>query len=114
MAPFDENSLVLDRKLRTEYALQPSVYLGDTWRIDEKISLEYGGRLSSFLAMDPAKFYFGPEFRMSAKYSFTPNLSVKAGANTLRQYIHLISNTSSISPMDTWRLSSANIKPTVG
>ncbi len=114
MAPFDENSLVLDRKLRTEYALQPSVYLGDTWRIDEKISLEYGGRLSSFLAMDPAKFYFGPEFRMSAKYSFTPNLSVKAGANTLRQYIHLISNTSSISPMDTWKLCDADIKPVTG
>ena len=114
MAPFDENSLVLDRKLRTEYALQPSVYLGDTWRIDEKISLEYGGRLSSFLAMDPAKFYFGPEFRMSAKYSFTPNLSVKAGANTLRQYIHLISNTSSISPMDTWKLCDADIRPVTG
>ena len=114
MTPFDENSFVLDRQLRTEYALQPSVYLGDTWRIDEKISLEYGGRLSSFLAMDPAKFYFGPEFRMSAKYSFTPNLSVKAGANTLRQYIHLISNTSSISPMDTWKLCDADIKPVTG
>ena len=114
MTPFDENSFVLDRKLRTEYAIQPSAYLGDTWRIDEKISLEYGGRLSSFLAMDPAKFYFGPEFRMSAKYSFTPNLSVKAGANTLRQYIHLISNTSSISPMDTWKLCDADIKPVTG
>ncbi|MBP5218261.1 MAG: TonB-dependent receptor, partial [Bacteroidales bacterium] len=114
MTPFDENSFVLDRQLRTEYAIQPSAYLGDTWRIDEKISLEYGGRLSSFLAMDPAKFYFGPEFRMSAKYSFTPNLSVKAGANTLRQYIHLISNTSSISPMDTWKLCDADIKPVTG
>ncbi|MBQ2198535.1 MAG: carboxypeptidase-like regulatory domain-containing protein, partial [Bacteroidales bacterium] len=114
MTPFDENSFVLDRQLRTEYAIQPSAYLGDTWRIDEKISLEYGGRLSSFLAMDPAKFYFGPEVRMSAKYSFTPNLSVKAGANTLRQYIHLISNTSSISPMDTWKLCDADIRPVTG
>ena len=114
MTPLDESSLIIDRKLETEYALQPSVYLGDTWRVDDKISLDYGSRLSSFLAMDPAKFYFGPEFRMSAKYSFTPNLSVKAGANTLRQYIHLISNTSSISPMDTWKLCDADIKPVTG
>ncbi len=114
MAPYDENSLVIDRQLETEYAIQPSVYLGDTWRVDDKFSLEYGGRLSSFLAMDPSKFYFGPEFRFSAKYSFTPNLSVKAGANSLRQYIHLISNTSSISPMDTWKLCDADIKPVTG
>ena len=32
----------------------------------------------------------------------------------MRQNIHLISNSSSISPMDTWKLSGEQIKPTTG
>ena len=59
-------------------------------------------------------FYMGPEFRLSGKYAFADNLSLKGGFNTMRQNIHLISNTSSISPMDTWKLSDADIKPTKG
>ena len=76
--------------------------------------MDGGIRLSSFMAMDPGKFYMGPEFRFSTKFSPAKNLSFKAGYNTMRQYIHLISNTSSISPMDTWRLSSKDIVPTTG
>jgi hypothetical protein len=41
-------------------------------------------------------------------------MSVKAGYNTLRQYIHLLSNTTAISPTDVWKLSDPNIKPQFG
>jgi hypothetical protein len=39
---------------------------------------------------------------------------VKAGFNTMTQYIHLISNTSSISPIDSWQLSTARVRPQTG
>ena len=52
--------------------------------------------------------------RLSARYTPLDNLSFKAGFNTMTQYIHLISNTSSVSPMDTWKLSDSKIAPTTG
>lgn len=58
--------------------------------------------------------YHGPEFRLSARYNLTDNSSVKLSYNRLRQYVHMLSNTASMSPTDTWKLSDGNIKPQVG
>ncbi|MBR4826407.1 MAG: TonB-dependent receptor [Bacteroidales bacterium] len=110
-----EGSLVTARTLARETALEPSVYLSDLWQPGSgAFSLEYGVRYSSFLALSPVKYYGTPEFRIGGKYSPVPNLSVKAGFNTMSQYIHLVSNTSSISPMDTWKLCDADILPQSG
>ena len=112
--PYGELSLVRERTLPREYAIEPSVFLSDNWTITDKLSLDGGIRISGFYSLDPRSFYFGPEFRLSGKYTIADNFSLKGGFNTMRQYIHLISNTSSISPMDTWKLSDLDIKPTVG
>ena len=114
LTPYGSASQITARSLDREPGLEPAVYLSDNWTITESLSIDGGLRLSAFLAQNPAKFYAGPEVRLSAKYSPVRNLSFKAGFNTLQQYIHLISNTASISPMDTWRLSSADIAPTKG
>jgi outer membrane receptor protein involved in Fe transport len=39
---------------------------------------------------------------------------VKAGINSMRQYIHKLSNTTIMSPTDTWKLSDANLRPQSG
>ena len=114
IVPMNPASAVIDRNLGIEYALQPSVYVGDTWTAGEIFLLDYGVRLSSFYAKESAKLYAGPEFRLSGKYSVNNNLSFKAGFNSMRQYIHLISNTTAISPMDTWKLCDADILPVDG
>jgi len=114
LSPAGETSQVVPSRLDREMGVEPAVYLADNWEISEKVSVDGGIRLSSFLALPSKQFYIGPEFRVSAKYSPASNLSFKAGFNTLQQYIHLISNTSSVSPMDTWRLSSDRIRPTTG
>ena len=57
------------------------------------------------------KNYSGPEYRFALRYAFTPNFSVKAGFNSLRQYIHMLSNTTAIAPTDIWKLSDPNISP---
>ena len=55
--------------------------------------------------------YGGPEFRLSMRYSLTPTLSVKASFNKTIQYLHLLSNNTTMSPTDTWKLSDLNTKP---
>ena len=60
------------------------------------------------------KTYHAPEFRLSARYAIRENLSLKAGFNTMHQYIHKVSNTSIMSPTDIWKLSDLNIKPQNG
>lgn len=60
------------------------------------------------------KTYHAPELRVSARYTLQENLSLKAGFNTMHQYIHKVSNTSIMSPTDIWKLSDYNIKPQNG
>ena len=114
LSPID-SSLVIPRSLRTELALEPAVYVGDEWNIGGgPFTLDYGVRLSGFTSLNDGKFYAGPEFRLSGKYTPRPNLSFKAGFNSMNQYIHLLSNSASISPMDTWKLCDADILPQKG
>lgn len=100
--------------LDDERALQPSLYLSDSWNVTDKIALDLGIRGSAFRRLTGTGTYATPELRASAKYSPSDNFTVKAGFNSMAQYIHLISNTSSISPMDTWRLCSGELKPQRG
>ena len=109
-----KNSMVQNRSLDQERALEPAVYVADTWKPSDLVSLEAGARLSGFYAWKGSKFYGFPDFRLAFKYSPVENLSFKAGLNSLSQNIHLISNTSAVSPMDTWKLSDDRIKPTWG
>ena len=114
LSPLD-SSLIVPRRLDRETALEPALYAGDEWRIGGgPFSLDYGVRLSGFTSFRRPALYGGPEFRLSGKYTPLPNLSFKAGFNSMNQYIHLISNSASISPMDTWRLCDADILPQKG
>lgn len=114
LSPLHENTLVAHRRLDTQNALEPAIYFSDTWTMTPQLMLEGGVRVSGLAAFNPSKFYANPELRLSGKYSFRDNLSLKAGFNTMSQYIHLISNTSSISPIDSWQLSNAQIRPQNG
>jgi hypothetical protein len=115
MAPlYEGETLVKTWQLDAQQALEPALFASDSWTVTPSFTVEGGVRLSGFLALHPSKFYLNPEFRLSAKYSFLDNLSVKAGFNTMSQHIHLISNTSSISPIDTWQLSTDRIRPQTG
>jgi len=140
--PYGKNSLVKLDKLQKENALESALYVEDQWDITPKLSLTAGIRFSLFNALGPRtyykynpdmlpyestildtlqakagqifKTYMGPEFRLSARYILVDNLSIKAGFNTMRQYIHKLSNTIIMSPTDTWKLSDTNIRPQKG
>ena len=112
--PGDASSLVAARTLDKLNALEAAAYFGDSWTLDEQWALDGGIRVGAYKSMDDAPVKIMPEFRLSAKYSILSNLSAKMGINTLRQNIHMISNTSTISPMDAWTLANEKIKPQDG
>ena len=140
--PNDEESQVTPLTVQTEQALESAVYLSDRYDITRKLSFSPGIRYSFFNSLGPQnvdvyasdlpktdanrtstvayknnsviKSYHGPELRFTARYNFTPDFSVKASYNTLRQYIHVLSNTAAISPTDIWKLSDYNIEPQLG
>ncbi|MVN90692.1 TonB-dependent receptor [Mucilaginibacter aquatilis] len=141
-SPVGNESLVVGETVPAEQALESALYLGDKYNITENLSVSAGIRFSLFNYLGPQtvnryapglprttsnlldsttygsnkfiKTYGGPEIRLSARYILSDDFSVKAGYNTLRQYIHLLSNTTAISPTDVWKLSDPNIKPQLG
>lgn len=111
-SPFGEASFVPEETLPTEQALEAAIYAGDNIRIGSRWTADLGVRLTAFAGKDV--FYPVPEVRVSGKYSPLENLSVKAGFGTMSQNIHVISNSTAISPMDTYKLSDPKHRPTTG
>ncbi len=140
--PMGSQSLVARNVLPAEQGVESAAYLGYKYNISSDLSLDAGIRYSIFNYLGPhdtydyvrglpkeaativdtvshgsgkiIKTYQGPEYRVSLRYALSTDASFKLGYNTLRQYIHQLSNTISISPTDIWKLSDANIKPQTG
>jgi hypothetical protein len=140
--PLGAQSLVKPDELAAEQALESGIYIADRYNISRKLSIDAGIRFSNFNYLGPqsvnnyapglpklenniidttyygkGKFirrYQGPELRFSVRYSLSDSSSVKIGANSQRQYIHMLSNTTTMSPTDIWKLSDPNIKPQYG
>ncbi|MDF0716215.1 TonB-dependent receptor [Muricauda sp. 334s03] len=55
--------------------------------------------------------FFNWEPRISMSYTFKENNSIKVSYTRLAQYLHLISNTSSPTPLDVWTPSGPFVKP---
>jgi Outer membrane receptor proteins, mostly Fe transport len=140
--PNHKESLIIADKVQDEKAIESAIYLAEKWDISPELSLNIGLRYSIFNAVGPREYnlydtqslpsltsvvatkeaaewkifktYHNPEFRFSVRYAFSNDFSIKAGINTLSQYIHKLSNTTIMSPTDTWKLSDVNIKPQRG
>jgi hypothetical protein len=140
--PEGRESLVTPDRMQHEKAVEPALYAGHRWDVSPKLSLHTGLRYALFGSLGPRTYNVyeagalpslatlsgtetktgggifnvrqGPEYRLSARYAFTADFSVKAGFNTMRQYIHKLSNTTIMSPTDTWKLSDANVLPQQG
>jgi len=58
--------------------------------------------------------YFGPEPRLALRYTLGANSSLKVGYNRIYQYVHLISNSVAVTPIDVWQPSNYYFKPQRG
>ncbi len=123
-------------EIPNQKAIEASVYIDNEQKIDSRLSLYYGLRMSTFSnigAYDVKTYneedevetitsygsgeiyntYFNFEPRFSATYILNPKSSLKASYNRMNQYIHLLSNSNAGSPTDIWVPSSELIKPEV-
>lgn len=140
--PSGSQSIVMPDIVPKEQALESAVYAGDRYSVTDNLALDIGLRYSLYNYLGPhdvynyeqglpketaniidtihyasgknIKTYGGMEYRMALRYSIDGNSSIKASFNTLRQYIHLLSNTTAISPADIWKLSDTHLQPQLG
>jgi hypothetical protein len=140
--PVGVYSDILPKTLESEKALEPSLYISDEYDVSSRILLSGGLRFTMFTAFGPRsqyvysanaprtlenivdtifyskgkilKSYPGLEFRFSSRFVITPDLSIKAGIQRNYQYLNMISNTTSMTPTDIWKLSDNYIKPQRG
>jgi hypothetical protein len=141
ISPLNQNSTIGYNKLEKEKGLENALFISDKYDINDKLSVDFGLRFSLYAALGPGeqniyedgmpmsesniietvsyanndviKTYFYPEYRASARYTFSPSFSIKGGYNKSIQFIHMLSSTTSASPIDVWKLSNLNIKPQI-
>jgi len=122
-----------------EKALESAIFVTDNFKVSDKLELNVGLRYSIYNSLgkgvqrvyadglpknegtlidavqfgenEVMKTYSGPEIRASLRYLLSPSFSFKASYNSAYQYIQSLSNNTTASPTDTWKLSDANIKP---
>ncbi|MBC8769425.1 TonB-dependent receptor [Arenibacter sp. BSSL-BM3] len=146
--PSDTESEIIENQLIQKYANEFAIYVDIEQDITEKLSLQYGLRLSNFIrfGQDELNVYennnpvfFDPfleiykeadpvsirypkrseklatftnlEPRLALAYTLNPDNSIKASYTRLTQYLHLLSNTSSPTPLDVWTPSGPFVKP---
>jgi len=138
-SPYGNKSEIMAKTLEQERALEPAIYLSDEYEVSEKFTISGGLRGTLFTSFGPntelryseglplavtnitdtvyygstevVKVYPGLDIRLASRYSITPQLSVKLGYQRANQYIHMVSNNTSMSPTDVWKLSDGYIKP---
>ncbi len=139
ITPRDESSSVNPFTVPTEQGLESGIYFQHDIEIGKWLGISYGARYVDFrylgskttflydelfpLSPETAveevshgsneviQQYGGIEPRVSLRFSFSENTSLKLGYNRMNQFIHLISNTATIAPTDIWKLSDQYIKP---
>lgn len=137
--PKDPKSTIIPINIEDEKALESAIYFSDNYTLSEKILISMGLRYSTYSALGEStqriyesnapvndntvvgtqhykkneviKIYGGFEPRIAARYLFTDDFSVKASYDKTFQYIHLLTNNTTQSPTDSWKLSDLNIAP---
>jgi hypothetical protein len=125
-----QNDILLDQR----NALEGGLYISNEQKINDKLTLNYGLRFSTFSAIGADtirtydndnniidetyygegefyKTYYGFEPRFAATYLIDEKSSLKASYNRQYQYMHLLSNSSSGTPTDVWMPAGENILP---
>ena len=126
------NNIILQEK----YAVETAAYISEDLSLSDKWKLNAGLRYSWFAQLGPGDIftydqdgdvtntepfgsgdivetYDGFEPRLGVTHILNNNNSIKASIGRNRQYLHLISNSTSGTPIDLWIPSSNNVKPQI-
>lgn len=119
----------------SRYSWENALYINDDFKATEKLTVNYGLRLSMFSVLggdtfntynngvltdsrflEKGKFgktYVNLEPRITANYRINEVSSIKGGYARNTQNLHLLSNSSSGNPTDQWIGSSYSVKPEI-
>ena len=140
--PLSSASDIIAVNLPKQRGIESGLFINDEFEINNKLKISAGLRYALFFALGPTKVYkynpdvsrstdsridstlysfndivktYGaPEVRLSARYKIGSDNSVKLSYSRIHQFLHMLTNTTAISPTDVWTISDANIKPLVG
>ncbi|MGB5138387.1 MAG: TonB-dependent receptor, partial [Candidatus Zixiibacteriota bacterium] len=127
-------SSINELRIKNQYALESAVYANHSYQVSPALSLDYGIRFSSFAVLGPGEVFsydtdgvptssvsYGPrelikhygafEPRATARYLLNEASSVKASYARNRQYLHLLSTSTTTTPFDFWHPSTKIVKP---
>jgi hypothetical protein len=127
----------LGRTIERKHALENAVYVSDEYSVNKWLQLAYGFRYSLFTQIGPGtiysydangniadssvyknnqpiKTYMGFEPRVSASFVLSDKHSIKISYNHINQYLHLLSNSTTSTPVDLWVPCSQIVKPQIG
>jgi hypothetical protein len=119
-----------------KYAHEGAIYVQDDWEVNDKFKINVGLRYSGFQQIgafkiyktdangnrldstvykkgQAVKSYGGLEPRLTLRYAFNDETSVKASVTRNLQYIHLVSNAGTTLPTDIWVPSTYTVKPQI-
>jgi len=118
-----------------KHGLESAFYATNDWQATDKLKINYGIRLSSFVVLggsdyytldekknvtdtinqsNPVKNYLNIEPRLSLSYTLNEISSIKAAYTRNTQNMHLITNSISGSPTDKWIMNTNIVKPETG
>ena len=90
-------------------ALELSAYAEDDMRLTPRLKVNAGLHASAFALEDET--YASLQPRLSARYRLTDRWALKASGATMRQYIHLLSNSGVGLPTDLWVPATERVAP---
>ncbi|MEI6310863.1 MAG: TonB-dependent receptor [Bacteroidota bacterium] len=117
---------------KKKYAHEYAAYLLDDIAVTDWLKINVGARISGFTLTGPYKKVFknfgdidtiqylrkdilqnygGFEPRISARFRINKNISIKAGITVNKQYMHLVSRSTTTLPFDVWVPSTERTKP---
>lgn len=121
---------------QVKFANEAALYVQDDWELSDKLKINAGIRYSWFQQTGPYKKYLtdndgnkldsitygssdvvktygGLEPRLTVRYAFNEETSVKAAVTRNLQYIHLVSNAGTTLPTDVWVPSTYRVNPQI-
>ena len=126
-------------QMQVQKSVESGIHISDQIDLSPKFQLDVGLRLSMFQTLGPAsvnvyqpglpretltvidtlefssgqtvKAFVNPEPRFGLRYSISKESSIKFGYNRIFQYLHLITNTTAVTPVDIWQPSGYHFKP---
>jgi len=142
LKPTSPESNAKDFSLDKQSSMENAFFINDEWTVKDNLFMEAGLRMPWFMSFGPAainvyeaglprevntvtdtlhfssgeitKSYLGFEPRISLRWNVGPTSSIKIGYNHLYQFLHLVTNSTAVTPVDIWQPSGYYFKPQQG